>query len=86
MNYSLLPHIVILCAEEYYAISLRPSACLLVLDSGLYPAQVCSNCGSSNTPFWRKDKHTGQPLCNACGLYFAKNDKHRPNVRRRVAR
>jgi GATA zinc finger len=43
--------------------------------------QVCSNCGSSSTPFWRKDKHTGQPLCNACGLYFAKNDKHRPNVR-----
>ena len=29
--------------------------------------QVCSNCHTSNTPFWRKNRHTGLPLCNACG-------------------
>lgn len=40
--------------------------------------QVCSNCHTSNTPFWRKDRHTGLPLCNACGLYAAKNDHPRP--------
>ncbi|WIA41877.1 hypothetical protein OEZ86_009201 [Tetradesmus obliquus] len=40
--------------------------------------KVCKNCGTRNTPFWRKDKNDGRPLCNACGLYFAKNDMQRP--------
>jgi len=40
--------------------------------------RVCSNCGTRSTPFWRKDKHSGKPLCNACGLYFSKNDVPRP--------
>eukprot|EP00898_Chlorokybus_atmophyticus_P004513 jgi/Chlat1/5062/Chrsp33S05068 len=43
-------------------------------------AKVCSNCATSATPFWRKDKHGGGPLCNACGLYFAKNDAPRPKM------
>eukprot|EP00775_Hariotina_reticulata_P004655 gene4655-4908_t len=41
---------------------------------------ICKNCGTRNTPFWRKDKNDGRPLCNACGLYFAKNDMQRPKV------
>ncbi|GAB4816955.1 hypothetical protein N2152v2_004001 [Parachlorella kessleri] len=40
--------------------------------------KVCSNCGTNSTPFWRKDRHTGLALCNACGLYAAKNDHPRP--------
>jgi len=40
--------------------------------------KVCSNCGTSSTPFWRKNKNGGLPLCNACGLYFSKNDAMRP--------
>ncbi|KAH7623494.1 hypothetical protein Ndes2526B_g01933 [Nannochloris sp. 'desiccata'] len=38
----------------------------------------CSNCGASNTPFWRKDRSSKLSLCNACGLYAAKNDHPRP--------
>ncbi|CAI7840996.1 unnamed protein product [Closterium sp. NIES-54] len=41
----------------------------------------CSNCGTHTTPFWRKDRAGGgQHLCNACGLYLAKNDVPRPAV------
>lgn len=42
--------------------------------------KVCKNCGTKSTPFWRKDKHDGRPLCNACGLYFSKNDMPRPKI------
>ncbi|CAD7695891.1 unnamed protein product [Ostreobium quekettii] len=42
--------------------------------------RVCKNCGTRSTPFWRKDKHDGLPLCNACGLYLSKNDAPRPKV------
>ncbi len=41
---------------------------------------MCKNCGTKSTPFWRKDKNDGRPLCNACGLYFSKNDAPRPKV------
>lgn len=40
----------------------------------------CKNCGTKATPFWRKDKSDGKPLCNACGLYHAKNDAPRPKM------
>ena len=40
--------------------------------------KVCVNCKSTETPFWRKDKDGGGSLCNACGLYLAKNDAPRP--------
>ncbi len=42
--------------------------------------QICKNCGTRTTPFWRKDKHDGRPLCNACGLYYSKNDAPRPKI------
>ena len=41
--------------------------------------RLCCNCGITNTPFWRKDRHSGLPLCNACGLYASKNDHPRPS-------
>ena len=41
---------------------------------------MCVNCKSMDTPYWRKDKDGVGSLCNACGLYLAKNDAPRPEL------
>lgn len=47
---------------------------------GSVEAKVCVNCGVSRTPFWRKERDGEGSLCNACGLYLAKNDAPRPQM------
>lgn len=42
------------------------------------PGQVCENCGTTSTPLWRRDKESGQMLCNACGIYKAAKGIPRP--------
>ncbi len=42
--------------------------------------KTCVNCGCTRTPFWRKERVGGGSLCNACGLYLAKNDEPRPKM------
>ncbi|KAF8530391.1 hypothetical protein BU17DRAFT_35644 [Hysterangium stoloniferum] len=38
---------------------------------------VCTNCHTTNTPLWRRDPE-GQPLCNACGLFYKLHGVVRP--------
>ncbi|KAI0320784.1 hypothetical protein OF83DRAFT_1103200 [Amylostereum chailletii] len=41
------------------------------------PPTVCTNCQTTNTPLWRRDPD-GQPLCNACGLFYKLHGVVRP--------
>ncbi|KAF2482924.1 hypothetical protein BDY17DRAFT_250809, partial [Neohortaea acidophila] len=39
--------------------------------------QMCSNCGTTKTPLWRRSP-TGTVICNACGLYYKARNQMRP--------
>lgn len=44
--------------------------------------QVCSNCGTTRTPLWRRSP-TGETICNACGLYLKARNQSRPTTLKR---
>ncbi|TCD67442.1 hypothetical protein EIP91_012359 [Steccherinum ochraceum] len=46
-------------------------------EDGDQPPTVCTNCQTTNTPLWRRDPE-GQPLCNACGLFYKLHGVVRP--------
>lgn len=44
--------------------------------------QICSNCGTTRTPLWRRSPQ-GATICNACGLYLKARNASRPtNLKR----
>ncbi|VDD80077.1 unnamed protein product [Mesocestoides corti] len=38
---------------------------------------ICTNCQTSATTLWRRNAE-GEPVCNACGLYFKLHRVNRP--------
>ncbi|KAF3924018.1 hypothetical protein ABW21_db0205170 [Orbilia brochopaga] len=44
--------------------------------------QVCSNCGTTRTPLWRRAPN-GLTICNACGLYLKARNAARPSTLKR---
>ncbi|KAI1611122.1 GATA-binding protein [Exophiala viscosa] len=53
-----------------------------VRDDGNGLGQVCSNCGTTKTPLWRRSP-TGTTICNACGLYLKTRNAPRPTTFKR---
>ncbi|THD28240.1 GATA-binding factor A [Fasciola hepatica] len=41
------------------------------------PGQLCTNCNTSATTLWRRNAD-GDPVCNACGLYYKLHKVNRP--------
>ncbi|KAF4555572.1 GATA-type transcription factor SRE1-like protein [Elsinoe fawcettii] len=51
-------------------------------NSAITTGQICSNCGTTRTPLWRRSP-TGDTICNACGLYLKARNQMRPVGMRR---
>lgn len=45
--------------------------------TGIGSPIICTNCSTQVTPLWRRTRE-GDPMCNACGLFFKVNGVHRP--------
>ena len=55
-----------------------PEAVIYILPTMTRRQVTCTNCSTSTTSTWRKDKE-GRPLCNACGLYLRVHGTPRPS-------
>ena len=42
----------------------------------------CTNCGTTTTTLWRRNNE-GEPVCNACGLYYKLHGVNRPLAMRK---
>jgi hypothetical protein len=72
--------------ENVSRLSFHPTASftnvVVIFSSSVQPAArrtglKCSNCNTVNTSLWRRNAQ-GEPVCNACGLYYKLHNVNRP--------
>ncbi|XP_063599232.1 GATA-binding factor 6-A-like isoform X4 [Penaeus indicus] len=64
---------------SYYGLQSRPYDTLKSrrLSGNRRLGQVCTNCHTTVTSLWRRNSN-GDPVCNACGLYYKLHNINRP--------
>merc|ERR1740128_513269 len=67
-----------LCLIDDIIYSLQMFVLLTDLQSAARRAgTTCANCKTTMTTLWRHN-HNGEPVCNACGLYYKLHNVNRP--------
>ncbi|KAI9595009.1 hypothetical protein BDF19DRAFT_423055 [Syncephalis fuscata] len=71
-------------AQQQYQLQLlqrqQAMATTMMMMQGNNNAPRCINCGVTDSSTWRAmpGANSSAKLCNACGLYYAKYQSHRP--------
>ncbi|XP_064554752.1 GATA-binding factor A isoform X1 [Drosophila montana] len=61
---------------------IKPSKRLVSATATRRLGLCCTNCGTRTTTLWRRN-NDGEPVCNACGLYFKLHGVNRPLAMRK---
>ncbi|KAL9896454.1 GATA-binding factor A isoform X1 [Glossina fuscipes] len=61
---------------------IKPSKRLVSATATRRLGLCCTNCGTRTTTLWRRNNE-GEPVCNACGLYFKLHGVNRPLAMRK---
>jgi ribosomal protein L34E len=64
------------------SLSLSPFQCSMFQTSSRRIGLCCTNCGTTTTTLWRRN-NDGEPVCNACGLYYKLHGVVRPLAMRK---
>ena len=59
-----------------------PFQCSMFQTSSRRIGLCCTNCGTTTTTLWRRNNE-GEPVCNACGLYYKLHGVNRPLAMRK---
>ena len=59
-----------------------PFQCSMFQTSSRRIGLCCTNCGTTTTTLWRRN-NDGEPVCNACGLYYKLHGVNRPLAMRK---
>ncbi|CAG2114120.1 unnamed protein product [Medioppia subpectinata] len=61
----------------HYGEEMVPDIIYATLTQSRRSGLSCSNCSTTNTSLWRRNG-LGEPVCNACGLYYKLHNVNRP--------